>query len=126
MKKEYFFGSVLRATALSLVCSLCGILLFALVVKLAALPTSAVKAVNQFIKVIATFIGCFFSVKGKAGLIKGAVGGALYTVLLYAIFALAAGGGFLSLSLAVDCAFTAIVGGIAGIIAVNVKGKETE
>ena len=116
--------SVIKATALALIASLAGVLLFALIVKFAALSQTAIKTVNQFIKVIAVFIGCFFSVKGKLGIVKGGVSGALCTVLLYAIFSLMSGSGFFSIEMFIDILFTAVVGAISGIIAVNVRGKE--
>ncbi len=124
MQSKTFLTSVIKATALSLISSLVGILLFALIVKLVALSDGTVKTVNQFIKVMAVFIGCFFSVKGKLGIIKGGVSGALCTVLLYAVFALMSGSGIFSVQTLADMAFTAIVGGISGVIAVNVRGKE--
>ncbi|MBQ6728006.1 MAG: TIGR04086 family membrane protein [Clostridia bacterium] len=124
MQSKTFLTSVIKATALSLISSLVGILLFALIVKLVALSDGTVKTVNQFIKVIAVFIGCFFSVKGKLGIVKGGVSGALCTVLLYAVFALMSGSGIFSVQTLADMLFTAVVGGIAGIIAVNLRGKE--
>lgn len=124
MQTKDFFSNVIRAAALSLICSLVGILLFAAVVKFAALSLTAVKTVNQFIKVAAVFIGCFFSVKGTKGILKGAIAGAFNTFLLYAVFALLSGSPLFDLNMLVDLGFTAAVGAIAGIIAVNVKGKE--
>ena len=124
MQSKTFFASVIKATALSLICSLVGILIFALVVKIMALTDGTVKTVNQFIKVMAVFIGCFFSVKGKLGIVKGAVSGALCTVLLYTVFALMSGSGIFTAQTFADILFTAVVGGIAGIVAVNLHGKE--
>ena len=119
-----FFSSVFKATALALICSLVGILIFALVIKFAALNQTTIKTVNQFIKVVAVFIGCFFSVKGNTGIVKGAVAGALCTFILYAVFALMSGSTLFGLEMLADVGFTAVVGGISGIIAVNLKGKE--
>ena len=124
MQSKTFLTSVIKAIALSLICSLVGILLFALVVKIVALSDGIIKTVNQFIKVMAVFIGCFFSVKGKLGLVKGGVSGALCTLLLYAVFALMSGSSVFSVQMLADMAFTAVVGGISGVIAVNMKGKE--
>ena len=124
MQSKTFLTSVIKATALSLICSLLGILIFAFIVKAVALSDGTVKSVNQFIKVIAVFIGCFFSVKGKLGIVKGGVSGALFTVLLYAVFALMSGSKIFSAEMFADISFTAIIGGISGIIAVNVRGKE--
>lgn len=124
MQSKTFLTSVLKATALSLICSLSGILIFALIVKIATLSGGTIKTVNQFIKVMAVFIGCFFSVKGKLGIVKGAVSGAFCTLLLYAVFALMSGSSVFSVEMLADLAFMAVVGGISGVIAVNVRGKE--
>ena len=124
METKTFFSSVLRSAALALLFSLSGILIFALVVKFAVLDQTVIKIVNQFIKVIAVFIGCFFSVKGKMGIIKGAIAGAVSTFLLYAIFALMSGTELFGIEMLIDILFTAFIGGISGIIAVNVRGKE--
>ena len=124
MQSKTFLTSVLKATALSLICSLSGILIFALIVKIATLSGGTIKTVNQFIKVMAVFIGCFFSVKGTLGIVKGAISGALCTLLLYAVFALMSGSSVFSVETLADLAFTAVVGGISGVIAVNVRGKE--
>lgn len=124
MQTKTFMLSVIKATALAVIVSLSGVLLFALVVKFSALSQTAIKTVNQFIKVIAVFIGCFFSVKGKLGIVKGGVSGALCTLLLHAIFSLMSGTGVFSIEMLIDILFTAVVGAISGIIAVNVRGKE--
>lgn len=124
MQAKSFFVPILKATALAITCSLCGILLFAVVVKFAALSSTVVKTVNQFIKVIAVFIGCFFSVNGKLGIVKGAVSGALCTLLLYAIFSLLSGSALFGMQMLTDLAFTGAIGAIAGVLAVNFKSKE--
>lgn len=124
MRSKDFFVSVLKAAALALIFGLCGILIFALIVKFAAPKESAIKTVNQFIKVISVFLGCFFALKGKMGIVKGAIAGALFTLLLYAVFAIMSGTGLFSLEMLVDIGLTGLVGGISGVIAVNLKGKE--
>ena len=124
MRSKDFFVSVLKAAALSLIFGLCGILIFALIVKFAAPKESVIKTVNQFIKVISVFLGCFFAVKGNLGIVKGGLAGAVFTLLLYAVFAIISGAGLFSLEMLVDIGLTAVVGGISGVIAVNMKGKE--
>ena len=124
MQSKSFASSVVKATALALVISLCGILVFALVVKLVAPSDGVIKTVNQFIKVASLFVGCFFAVKGNLGIVKGAIVGALCSFLLYAIFAITSGSQLFSLSMLADVAFSAVVGAISGVIAVNTKGKE--
>lgn len=124
MRSKDFLVSVLKAAALSLIFGLCGILIFALIVKFAAPKESVIKTVNQFIKVISVFLGCFFALKGKAGIVKGGIAGALFTLILYAVFAIMSGLSLFSLEMLIDIGLTAIVGAISGVIAVNMKGKE--
>ena len=124
MRSKDFFVSVLKAAALSLIFGLCGILIFALIVKFAAPKESVIKIVNQFIKVISVFLGCFFALKGKMGIVKGAIAGAVFTLLLYAVCAIMSGSNLFSLEMRVDIGLTALIGGISGVIAVNMKGKE--
>ena len=124
MESKNFISSVIKAALLALIISLAGILLFAVVVKFTAPTETVIKTVNQFIKIIAVCIGCFLSVKGNAGLIKGAVAGAICTFLTYAVFSLMSGSPLFSAEMLIDLLLTAVVGGISGIIAVNVRGKE--
>ena len=124
METRDFFVSVLKAAALSLIFGLCGVLIFALIVKFAAPTETVIKIVNQIIKVLSVFLGCVFAVKGKLGIVKGGVSGAVFTVLLYAVFAIMSGARLFSLEMLIDFAFTAVIGAISGIIAVNMKGRE--
>ena len=124
METKKFISSVIRATLLALIISLVGILVFAVLVKWTAPTETLIKTVNQFIKVLAVFIGCFFMVKGNGGLIKGALAGATSTLLIYAVFALMSGAPLFSAEMLIDVLLTAVVGGISGIVSVNLRGKE--
>ena len=122
--KSDFIISVIKGTGLAVVCSLLGVLAFAVVVKFAYLSGTAVKSVNQFIKIVSVFIGCFFFLKQNNGLIKGLLIGACSTVITYLIFAIFSGGAVFSLSFLLDILFCAAIGAVSGIIAVNTRGKE--
>ena len=119
-----FFSSVLKAICLTVIVSLVGILVFALIVKFADISDTAIKIVNQFIKVIAVFCGCYFSLAGDKGLFKGIAAGLISTVLLYLIFALMSGAEVFGIKMLTDLIFVGIIGGISGIITVNLRGKE--
>ena len=119
-----FFSSVVRAAFLTVIASLIGVLIFALVVKFADISDIAIKIVNQFIKTVAVFIGCFFSFSGGRGLIKGVLTGLFSAILLYLIFALMSGAEVFGIKTLVDLAFMSVIGAISGIIAVNLRGKE--
>ena len=120
-----FVLQIIKGAAVALVCTLVGILLFALVLKMAALSTTAVKAVNQFIKVISLFLGCFTSVRGKGGWLKGLLTGILYISLTHLAFLIMCGSGAGG-SFWADLVFGAVAGAICGILAVNAKSARTE
>lgn len=119
-----FFTSVFKATFLTVIVSLVGVLLFSLVVKFADISDTAIKVVNQFIKIVAVFLGCYFSFSGSKGLIKGVAAGLVSCALLYLIFSLLSGTELLNLKTLIDLLFVSAVGGISGVIAVNLRGKE--
>ena len=119
-----FFSSVVRAAFLTVIASLIGVLIFALVVKFADISDIAIKIVNQFIKTVAVFIGCFFSFSGGRGLIKGVLAGLFSAILLYLIFTLMSGAEVFGIKTLVDLAFMSVIGAISGIVAVNLRGKE--
>lgn len=119
-----FFFSVVKAIFLTVIISLIGVLIFAFVVKFADVSDIAIKIVNQFIKVVAVFCGCYFSLSGNKGLIKGVVAGLISCALLYLIFSLLSGTELLNLKTLIDLLFVSAVGGISGVIAVNLRAKE--
>ncbi|MBQ3116521.1 MAG: TIGR04086 family membrane protein [Clostridia bacterium] len=109
----------IKGVGVSLITALIGILIFALVAKLATLNSGVIKAVNQFIKILAVFMGCLTATKGGRGLIKGIFVGAFFTVLIYLIFALIGGQSIFSANFFIDLIFGVIIGGISGIITVK-------
>ncbi len=122
VEKGAFFSSIIKAAALSVIVSLVGALIFALVLSFTNLDGGVIKTVNQFIKILAVFLGCFFFIKDNAGLFKGLIAGAVSAFITYLIFSLVSGVGIkFGLEFFVDLAFTAVIGAISGIIAVNVK-----
>ncbi len=118
-----FILSVLKGVVITLLAVLVGVLIFALIVKLAMLSNGVIKAVNQFIKAVAIFIGCLSSIMGNKGLIKGALVGLFGTVLTFLVFALFGGEISFGLSFFIDIIFGSILGAISGVVAVNVRSK---
>ena len=108
--------SVVTATLITLV----SVLFFVFIVKLADLSEGVIKAVNQFIKIVSLFLGCFFRIKGGKGLLKGVSVGIIYTVLIYSIFSLIGGNAF-GAGFFIDLAFGLAVGAVSGVVAVNLK-----
>ena len=119
-KKNVLWGTA-KGVGISVIAMLIGVLVFALIIKIASLSPSVIKPVNQFIKAIALFLGCFFSISGSKGYLKGAVSGLVSVILIYLIFALIGGENLFGLNFFIDLAFGLIVRAISGIISVNIK-----
>ena len=116
-----FFVSVIKGSLTALLTTLIAVLIFAGVIKSASLGSGVIKAVNQFIKVLSVFLGCFFCVKENKGFIKGILIGVLTCVLVALVFVLICGNKTTLSSLFIDLIFFAVIGGVCGAITVNVK-----
>lgn len=115
-----FVFETLKGVILAVIITLVSILFFALIVKFAGLGGGVIKAVNQFIKIISLFLGCFFKIKGGKGLVKGVLVGIFYTVFIYLVFTVIGGGAF-GTGFLLDIAFGLVVGAVSGVVAVNLK-----
>ena len=108
--------SVIFALATTVVC----VLVYALIVKLLCLNSTAVLVGNTVIKIISIFIGVFLGIKEREnGAIKGALIGGNYIFFSYLLFSLLSGEKLFSGLGAFSMVFGVIVGLISGIIAVN-------
>ena len=116
---------LLKGTLISLAVSLVGILIFAFFIKYVAVPTSAIRPVNQVIKGISLLVGTFIALKktDKMGLVTGLLIGLFYTVLAFVVFSILDGHFEFSKTLVNDLLFGGIIGAICGIIAVNLRKK---
>lgn len=117
--------SILKGSLIAISVSLVGILIFAFFIKYVAVPTEAIKPVNQVIKGISLLVGTFVGLRkiNKMGLINGLLIGLFYTVLAFLIFSILDGNFEFSKSLVNDILFGGIIGGICGIISVNFRKK---
>lgn len=115
--------NVLKGSIIAVSISLILILLFAVLIKFLNIPDVAITPVNQIIKIISVFFGCFLSLKKypQKGLITGASIGIIYTILAFLIFSLLGGTFSFNLSLIIDMLFALIIGGLCGIFSVNKK-----
>ncbi len=111
--------SVFWALSVSLIC----ILLFAFIVKFTALPEAAIMPINQVIKFLSIFVGCWVASKKikSNGWLWGLIIGAIYTLLAFVVFSILDGEFRLTLSLLNDLVFGAVAGLISGIIAFNLR-----
>ena len=124
MFNSKIFGfNLLKAILISLIFSCVSILIFALVLYLFSIPNEAVKPVNCLIKVLAVFIGCFFSIKGEKGLIKGLIYGGIITVTAFLFFSLLGGEFTFGISFLWEVLLGLTVGAVAGIVTVNKKNN---
>ena len=119
-ERAQFLKMTGRGVSLAIIVCLAAVLIFALVIQFTGLPESVIMPVNQFIKVLAIFIGCFFSLRGSKGWLKGGLVGLIAGGLTFLLFALL--GGFPSgLRILWDLLFCVGVGILSGIISVNLK-----
>ena len=116
-----FIKSTVKGVFLSVIITLVFVAVFALIIKLTSASVSVIKPVNQFIKVLSVFLGCFFSLKGDKGYLKGILVGIFAVVITYLLFALIGGGVSFKFSFLIDILFCAVVGMISGILTVNLK-----
>ena len=90
-ERAQFWKMTGRGVSLAIIVCLAAVLIFALVIQFTGLPESVIMPVNQFIKVLAIFIGCFFSLRGSKGWLKGGLVGLIAGGLTFLLFALLGG-----------------------------------
>ncbi len=120
-KEKSFLIYFIKGVFTACICTLIGVLLFSFIIKLAGLSSSVIKPVNQFIKVISVFLGCFFCVQGKKGYLKGGAIGFAFSILIYCLFALISGMEVFNNGFFIDLLFCAVIGILSGILTVNIK-----
>lgn len=113
--------SIISGTIVSISVTLVLILLFALIIRFFNINDSWIFPVNQVIKIISMFIGAVVFVKkqGKKGFVKGIILGLTYYLLSYIIFSILQGGFTWTTSNFYDLILTILMGGLIGIIVVN-------
>lgn len=113
---------VLKSVLFSTLISLGLVLIFAIIIKFASLPNSAILPVNIAIKILSLLAGVFLGFKNLSnGLLKGAITGLIY--MLFTFFIFAALSAFKDVKFSwIDLITLPVAGAIAGILAVNVKG----
>ena len=113
--------NLLKATVIALVYSLFAILLFAIILNFCSFDQVVIKPVNYLIKVLAVFLGCYFSIKNGKGLIKGAIYGLVITIICFFVFALISKSLNFNIYLLWDMLLGVAIGAITGIVKVNKK-----
>lgn len=119
--KGGFFVEIIKATITAVIIALSSILLFALILRFSNLSNGAVKTVNQFIKAVSIFVGGLTAFKSAKGLIKGAVLGVSFVIIIYLLLGLICGNLTFSPIFLLEILFGLIIGILSGIVSVNVK-----
>ena len=66
-----------KSVCVSAIFTLAAVLVFALVVKLCSLGASVITPVNQIIKMLAVFAGCFLCIRGSRPVVRGLISGVI-------------------------------------------------
>lgn len=109
---------VVKAALSAVVFSLAAVLIFAALIKLCGIPSSAIAYVVRGIKAAAVIGGVLLFVREDRGIFKGAFAGIIAVAVTYFIFSAMAGGEFSPLFFA-ELLFGGVIGAISGVIAVN-------
>lgn len=117
------FACAIKGSFLALFLALLLVLIFAFLLKWTSIPESIITPVNEVIKGVSIFLGVFLGLKNQKekGLVLGAMIGLLFTMLAFVIFSVLSCGFVFDKSLLFDTVFGCIIGGICGIICVNLK-----
>ncbi len=119
-----FFKDILLSTLFAVLISVLLALVLALIVKFVNINDSALKIINQAIKILSILFGMISGIKHPAnGAAKGALTGILYALITALMFSLLDKSAFGKVFDWIDTLFSIAIGGISGILAVNVKSK---
>ena len=122
-KHSGVFLSIVKGSLIALCVSLIGILIFAFCLKFTSLSHKLILPINQVIKGLSIFLGVFFGLKKRKemGLVSGLLIGFVYTIVAFIVFSILNGAFNFDHTLLNDIVFGTIIGGICGIICVNLK-----
>ncbi len=112
--------TIANGVIISLLASLCLILLFALLIKWLKWSDAVIAPVNIAIKIISLAVGIFYATRsGKNGIKTGVTIGVFYIVISYIIFSILLGSFAVSIKFLWDFLLGIISGAILGVIFVN-------
>lgn len=122
-KKDGLAVAILKGVFAGLCVALVGILIFAFVLRFTSISDSIISPVNQVIKGLSIFFGVFLGMKKHKsnGLISGLLIGLFFTISAFLVFSILDGAFEFNRTLLTDIIFGSVIGGICGIICVNLK-----
>ena len=117
--------AIFSGTIVSIAITLILILIFAVLIRFTNISDKFIFPVNQVIKIISLFIGVsVFLKKDKSkGFLKGVLLGIFYFILSFVVFSFLQGGFSFTLKNLYDLILTSLMGGLIGIIMVNIGRK---
>lgn len=117
------FLSIVKGSVYALCISLVCILLFAFLLKFTSLSDNLITPINQVIKGVSIFVGVLLGLKKQKemGLVSGLLIGLIYTIAAFLVFSALNRSFVFDRTLLNDVVFGSIIGGICGIICVNLK-----
>ena len=119
--KKNSFLNYLKGALTAVSATLIMILLFAVIVRFFNVSDSWIFPINQVIKVISIILGLVVMLKDNSkGFLKGLILGLIYFVLSFLIFSILQGKFSISIKNLYDLILTTLMGGLAGIIIVNI------
>ena len=115
--------SILKGSVYALCISLVCVLVFAFCLKFTPLSESLITPINQVIKGVSIFLGVLLGLKKQKemGLASGLLIGLVYTIVAFFAFSVLNHSFVFDRTLVNDIIFGTIIGGICGIICVNLK-----
>lgn len=125
VNKKQNILSVLSGTIIAICITLILILAFAMLIRFCNINDNWIFPVNQIIKIISLFVGTIVILKKdpNKGFFKGLILGFVYFVLAFITFGILQGGFSWNLSNLYDLLLTTLIGGIIGLIVVNIIKK---
>lgn len=124
MREDFFSGGlfqVIKSVLTALLCSVFFTAIFALLLRVCPMGNGGITIVTQVLKGLALILGVLLFVRERKGLVKGGIVGLLFAMLGYLTFAALGGGLDLSWLILAELLLFATVGGLSGLVAVNVK-----
>lgn len=112
-----------KSVCVAAIFTLAAVLVFALLIKLFSIASAVITPVNQVIKLLAVFCGCFFCLRPERAALKGAVSGACVSVLTYFLFAIIAGEISFGWTNVLDVVLGAVAGLLSGALCTLVRGR---